>query len=31
MRKLRLALLPAIVAAAELLGTASANGYFRTK
>ena len=31
MRKLRLALLPALIAATELIGTATAQGYFRTK
>ena len=31
MRKIRLMLLPAVVAAAEWIGTATANGYFRTK
>lgn len=31
MRKFRLMLLPAVVAAAEWFGTATAHGYFRTK
>lgn len=31
MRKLRLMLVPAVLAAVEFVGTASASGYFRTK
>jgi hypothetical protein len=31
MRKLRLLVVPAVLTAAEWLGTASASGYFRTK
>jgi hypothetical protein len=31
MRRVKLALIPIAVAAAELLGPAAANGFFRTK